>query len=91
MRFHGFLVFQGAKAVAIGLHRDFAPEETFARAQLAAMSSVFMDFTCFSRISCGVMDFSGPSSMGLWPPDCIELLALGIPLLDPSWLVFPRF
>ena len=56
MRFHGF---QGS-GVSTVCGRDDDPKETFTRSQLAAVSSIFIDFRGFpeiSWISCILMNF----------------------------------
>ena len=50
MRFYGFLWIRRFEVVA-ELGRSLAPIETFARAQLAAIASIFMNFICFLKIS----------------------------------------
>ena len=72
--FMRFRVFQGsevgdAAASCGGLcRRGPAPKETFARSQLAAISSIFMDFYDFHRFSRDLMDFAGRRFENLLDP-----------------------
>lgn len=63
-------------------HRGHAPKETFARAQLDAISSIYTDFMCFPT-----MDFRWNR---VWAC-AIDALPLKKPLLDLSWILLHRF
>ena len=49
--------------------RDAAPEERITRLQLAAISSIFMDFRGFHKIPWTSTHFSGPEFVGVWGRD----------------------
>ena len=108
MRFHGFHAFSWIYMYfqANVCHRDDAPKETFTRFQLAAFSSIFMDFRWFheiSWISCIFIDlyvfpWISWDFMGFhdfrgrrFAAFANGMMPLKKPLLDPSWLLFHRF
>ena len=59
--------------------------------QLAAISSIFIDFQGFPEIFIGFHGFQGPEVRSLCRHFANGMMALKKPLLDPSWLLFQRF
>ena len=94
MDFHKFsndvMRFEGSE-VSRHCGQGPAPLETFTRSQLAAISSIFIDFYDFHEFSYDFMDFEGRESRKPVAACAAEVLLLWKPVLDPSWLLFHRF
>ena len=67
--------------------RDAVPKETFTEFQLAAISSIFIDFRGLDEMSWSPIDFRGLGSKHLCHGIAAEMLVLKKALPDSSWLL----